>query len=103
MSEIHDSTEGAITDTQQTSIPELTFNEARVLGCLLEKETTTPANYPLTLNALQSACNQSSSRNPVTNLEADEVEETLEELRYKKLVLLVHQSGSRVPKFKHTF
>lgn len=95
--------EGAITDTTtQSAIPQLTFNEARVLGCLLEKEATTPDNYPLSLNTLHSACNQSSNRNPVTDLGTDEVEEALEDLRYKKLVLMVRQSGARVPKFKHT-
>ncbi|NNE90012.1 MAG: YceH family protein [Verrucomicrobiales bacterium] len=85
-----------------TGIPRLSFEETRVLGCLLEKEMTTPDNYPLTLNALHSACNQSSNRDPVTDLGTDEVESALEDLRYKKLALLVHQAGARVPKAKHT-
>ena len=46
---------------------QLTFQEARILGCLLEKEILTPASYPLTQNALIAACNQSSSREPVTH------------------------------------
>jgi len=83
-------------------LPVLTFAEARVLGCLLEKETTTPDAYPLTFNALHSACNQSSNRDPVTDLGTDEVEEAMEGLRYKKLSMLVHQAGARVPKCKHT-
>lgn len=87
---------------ESASNTKLTFNEARVLGCLLEKEATTPDNYPLTPNSLHSACNQSSNRNPVTDLGTDEVEEALEGLRYKNLALLVHQSGARVPKAKHT-
>lgn len=83
-------------------IPVLTFAESRVLGCLLEKEATTPQGYPLTLNSLHSACNQASNRNPVTDLGTDEVEEAAEGLRYKNLALLVHQAGARVPKIKHT-
>jgi uncharacterized protein len=83
-------------------IPQLTFAEARVLGCLLEKEFTTPDYYPLTLNSLHAACNQSSNRHPVTDLGTDEVSEAMEGLRYKNLGLLVHQAGARVPKNKHT-
>ncbi len=81
---------------------QLTFQEARVLGCLIEKEATTPDNYPLTLNSLHSACNQSSNRDPVTDLGTDEVEDALETLRLKKLALMVRQAGARVPKYKHT-
>ena len=65
----------------ETSKPEplvLTFAESRVLGCLLEKESTTPDQYPLTFNSLHSACNQSSNRDPVTDLGTDEVEEAME-------------------------
>lgn len=80
----------------------LSFEEARVLGCLLEKEATTPDYYPLTLNALQAACNQSSNRDPHTDFDTDVVEEAMEGLRYKGLSLLVHQSGARVAKNKHT-
>ena len=81
---------------------QLTFEESRVLGCLLEKEATTPDHYPLTLNSLHSACNQSSNRDPVTDLGTDIVEEAMEGLRYKQLAILVHQAGARVPKCKHT-
>ena len=56
----------------------LTFEEARVLGCLIEKEATTPDHYPLTLNGLHSACNQSSNRNPVVDFGTDQVEGILE-------------------------
>ncbi len=98
------------TDEPQTETPpseksglvQLSFTEARVLGCLLEKEATTPDYYPLTLNALHSACNQSSNREPVTDLGTDEVEEAMEGLRYKHLGILVHQAGARVAKNKHT-
>jgi len=81
---------------------QLSFEEARVLGCLLEKEATTPDYYPLTLNALQAACNQSSNRDPHTDFGTDTVEEAMEGLRYKGLSLLVHQAGARVAKNKHT-
>ncbi len=87
---------------RESLIPQLTFEEARVLGCLLEKESTTPDHYPLTLNALQSACNQSSNRNPVVDFGTDTVEEAVEGLRYKNLALLVRQAGARVAKIKHT-
>lgn len=80
----------------------LSFEESRVLGCLLEKEATTPDHYPLTMNALFSACNQSSNRNPVVEFGTDTVEEALEGLRYKKIALLVHQAGARVAKCRHT-
>jgi len=89
-------------ESDAPALPLLTFAEARVLGCLLEKESTTPDAYPLTFNALHSACNQSSNRDPVTDLGTDEVEEAMEGLRYKKLSMLVHQAGARVPKCKHT-
>ncbi|MGY8640183.1 MAG: YceH family protein [Verrucomicrobiales bacterium] len=92
-----------VTENENASdLPMLTFEEARVLGCLLEKEMSTPEHYPLTLNQLHSACNQKSSREPVVDFGTDTVEEAMEALRYKKLSLLVHQAGARVPKNKHT-
>lgn len=76
--------------------------ETRVLGCLLEKERTTPDAYPLTLLALQSACNQKSSRWPVMSLTTQEIESALDRMRYEKhVVYQVAQAGSRVPKFEH--
>ncbi len=80
---------------------QLTFAECRVLGCLLEKESTTPAYYPLTLNSLQSACNQTSNRQPVTELEERSIEKALFGLREKGLAVKVHAAGSRSPKYKH--
>jgi len=80
----------------------LTFSEARVLGCLLEKESLTPDQYPLTSNALQAACNQSSNREPVVRFDAATVEEAAAGLRHKKLAVLVHQAGARVAKCRHT-
>jgi hypothetical protein len=82
-------------------VPQLTPNEVRVLGSLIEKQVTTPEYYPLTLNALTLACNQKNNRNPVTTLSEDEVEQALDSLREKNLAYVFHGSTSRVPKFKH--
>lgn len=79
----------------------LNLIEVRVLGCLLEKEVTTPEYYPLTLNALLAACNQKSNRDPVMDLEEREVFRAVETLREKHLVVRVDLAGSRVPKFRH--
>jgi len=73
----------------------LTVVEGRVLGCLLEKERTVPDQYPLTLNALVSACNQSSSRDPVMHLADHEVEAALVSLKTQGLLRFVHPSHGR--------
>ena len=96
------SEESSAPETASTKPAFLTFEESRVLGCLLEKEATVPDQYPLTFNSLHSACNQSSNREPVVDFGTDTVEEAMEGLRYKKLSILVHQAGARVPKCKHT-
>src|SRR6476659_5046966 len=75
--------------------------EIRVLGSLVEKQVTTPEYYPLTLNSLTLACNQKNNRNPVTNLNEDDVAQALESLREKNLTYVFHGSTSRVPKYKH--
>src|SRR6185312_12377312 len=75
--------------------------EVRVLGALLEKDLTTPEYYPLTLNALQNACNQKSSREPVVNYDETTVAQGLELLRQKQLVLKVTGAGHRVEKYAH--
>src|SRR4051812_3562708 len=80
---------------------QLNPNEARVLGVLIEKATTTPEQYPLSLNALTNGANQKNNRDPVLALSEDEVFEAVEGLRAKQLVIRVDQVGSRVPKFKH--
>lgn len=74
--------------------------EARVLGCLIEKEMTTPEYYPLSLNALTNACNQKSNREPVMALEEDAVVRALDSLRFKQLAVL-SADGGRVPKYRH--
>src|SRR6187431_811849 len=80
----------------------LTFAEARVLGCLLEKESTTPDNYPLSLTALTAACNQKSNRAPVVEWDEPAVEEAMAGLRRKHLGAMINIAGARVPKYKHT-
>lgn len=81
---------------------EITLNEieVRVLGGLIEKELATPEYYPLTLNALTSACNQKSNRDPVVNLDEGEVVRALDALRFKQLAV-VSAEGGRVPKYRH--
>jgi len=78
---------------------ELTDIQVRVLGCLMEKKETTPDQYPLTLNALRNACNQKSSRSPVTNYTEGEVGHTLRELEGIELASEVW--GSRVARWEH--
>jgi len=80
---------------------ELTPAEARVLGCLIEKEITTPEYYPMTLNAVVAASNQRSNRDPVVEWDDAVVENALDGLRRKRLAVMIHLSGSRVPKYKH--
>jgi uncharacterized protein YceH (UPF0502 family) len=75
--------------------------EVRVLGALIEKEITTPDYYPLSLNGLVSACNQSSNRHPVVHYDDATVAEALDALREKKLVHLIARGDSRVNKYRH--
>jgi uncharacterized protein len=77
--------------------------EARVIGCLIEKERTTPEQYPLSLNTLISACNQKSSRDPITNLDEGTVLQIVEGLIAKRLVSEKTGFGSRVTKYQHRF
>jgi len=75
--------------------------ETRILGCLLEKERVTPENYPLSLNGLAAACNQSTNRDPVVSFDEKNVEEALFTLREKKLATVIFGAGSRVQKYRH--
>jgi uncharacterized protein len=75
--------------------------ETRVLGCLIEKERLTPENYPLSLNSLMLACNQSTSRDPVVAYDEKTVEHALQDLRSKQLATMIWGAGSRVQKFRH--
>jgi uncharacterized protein YceH (UPF0502 family) len=82
---------------------ELTPLEARVIGCLIEKQITTPDQYPLSLNALVNACNQKSNRDPLLDLEEAVVQQTIDGLAKKHLVMEKSGFGSRVPKYQHRF
>ncbi len=79
----------------------LTAVETRILGCLLEKERTTPENYPLSLHALTAACNQSTNREPITSFDEATVERGLDGLREKKLATVIWGAGARVQKYRH--
>ncbi|MCC9606028.1 YceH family protein [Blastopirellula sp. JC732] len=74
--------------------------QRRILGVLIEKAKTTPDAYPMTLNGLTTGCNQKSNRDPQMNLDADDVEEALDQLREIGAVAEVHGDG-RVVKFRH--
>lgn len=77
--------------------------EQRVLGCLIEKEITTPDQYPLSLNALTNACNQKSNREPVMSLSEADVQDCLARLKEKRLITVETGFGSRVMKYRHRF
>jgi uncharacterized protein YceH (UPF0502 family) len=79
----------------------LTDVEVRILGSLMEKESVTPDNYPLSLNALAAACNQLSNREPVMQLGDDTVKYAVNNLRQQSLVRAIQPSDSRVMKFQH--
>jgi uncharacterized protein YceH (UPF0502 family) len=75
--------------------------QVRILGCLLEKERTTPDSYPLTMNGLLAACNQTSSRNPVVRLDEATVGNALQNLRAENLVRIVYSRSNRADKYRH--
>ena len=86
-----------------TNLPTLDAVEQRVLGCLLEKQITVPASYPLTLNALRTGCNQASNRDPVTAFDDRTVETTARALRDRELLRIVWaDTGRRVLKYHQT-
>ncbi|MEI6861389.1 MAG: DUF480 domain-containing protein [Verrucomicrobiota bacterium] len=82
--------------------PPLSALEARVLGCLIEKELTTPDVCPLTLNSLVNACNQRNNRDPVLDVAAREVETSLESLRHRRLAAIFSGADARVDKYRQT-
>jgi uncharacterized protein YceH (UPF0502 family) len=84
-----------------TNVETLHPVEIRVLGALIEKDITTPEYYPLTVNSLQNACNQKSSRDPVVQFDEQTVEQALEMLRNKHLVIRISGTGHRVEKWGH--
>jgi len=81
----------------------LTLHETRVIGALIEKEVTTPEQYPLSINALTNACNQKSNRDPVLSLSDEVVQNVVDELVKKRLLTLKTGFGSRVTKCQHRF
>lgn len=81
---------------------QLSLNETRVIGVLIEKEVTTPDQYPMSLNALTNACNQKTNREPVLNLSSSEVQDCLDTLAKQGLVI-ESRVGNRTPKYKHRF
>ncbi len=83
------------------TLPDLSAEEQRVLGALIEKSRTTPDYYPMTLNSLTAACNQKSSRNPVVNYNDETVTLTLNSLKIKGLISTATGGSSRATKYKH--
>src|SRR5450755_334775 len=84
-------------------IPQLSALEARVIGSLIEKQITTPEQYPLSLNALVLACNQKSNRDPVLELTDRAVQDLVDALMRKHMVIEKSGFGSRVPKYQQRF
>src|SRR6056297_3506727 len=93
------SSEESSKESQLPLNPPLSATEARVLGCLIEKEGTTPETYPLTQNATVTACNQKTSRNPVMKLDPGKVGQTLRALEQRKLVR--SEYGARASRYYH--
>lgn len=82
---------------------QLTAIEARVIGCLLEKQVTTPEQYPLSINGVVTACNQKTNREPVMNLSEHEVQDVLDELVKRHYLRTVSGFGNRVTKYEQRF
>lgn len=82
---------------------ELTATEARVIGCLLEKQVTIPEQYPLSVNGVVTACNQKTNREPVMNLSEHEVQEQLDNLVKRHFLRTVSGFGNRVTKYEQRF
>jgi uncharacterized protein YceH (UPF0502 family) len=80
---------------------DLTAAEIRVLGCMLEKQRTTPETYPLSLNALRLACNQSTNRDPVVDYDEPTIRDALHRLSRRRWARLASGPGSRAPKYRH--
>ncbi|MCX8302174.1 YceH family protein [Enterobacter pseudoroggenkampii] len=82
---------------------QLNGTEARVIGCLLEKQVTTPEQYPLSVNAVTMACNQKTNREPVMNLSEHEVQDVLDALVKRHYLRTVSGFGNRVTKYEQRF
>jgi uncharacterized protein YceH (UPF0502 family) len=82
-------------------VHDLSPEEVRVLGCLLEKQRTTPDAYPLSLNALRAACNQSTNREPVVQYDEETIRDALNRLSRRRFTRLTSYHGSRTAKYRH--
>lgn len=82
---------------------QLTHYEIRIIGCLIEKSLTTPDQYPLSINALTNACNQKSNRDPVLTLTEVEVQDIVDSLMEKRLIVTQFGKTNRVSKYRHRF
>lgn len=82
---------------------QLSMEQQRVIGCLLEKQSTTPEHFPLSLNALTNACNQKSNRAPVVNYTEEQVQTTVDELISLRLITVNEGLSGRVNKYDHRF
>ncbi len=89
--------------SQSPDTRKLSFVEARILGVLIEKEKTTPDTYPLTLHGLTAGCNQKSAREPVLSVSESEVQNALDDLRSRVLVLETYGASGRVLRYAHNF
>ena len=90
--------------TEETSPPEptiLSSRERRILGVLLEKAFTTPSNYPLTVNALVTGCNQKSNRNPLSDYDDDDIEPTLEQMEEKGFTKTIYPQSGYTLRYRH--
>lgn len=87
--------------TEQVSLKDMSRKQRRVLGVLLEKAFTVPDQYPLTLKAATTGCNQKNNRDPVSNYDEDDVADTLTELQERGLVGCLHTEGGRTERYRH--
>lgn len=102
MSDVHDEpTNGPADGAADDGAAQLTAEQARIIGCLLEKERTTPADYPMTANAVTRASNQTTSRSPVVHYDESTVARELDELKRVGLVRFVHSQSNRSTKYRH--
>jgi len=101
MSDTHDVPPGPDAAPAPAAAPDLSPEERRVLGVLLEKSLATPDNYPLTLNSLTSGCNQKSNRDPVVSLEEDDAREALASLQRRHLVMAVRVETGYATRWRH--
>jgi uncharacterized protein YceH (UPF0502 family) len=85
----------------KTGVPQLDQVEARILGCLIEKQHTTPAGYPLTLNSLRLACNQSTNREPVVDFDEQLIFDSIQRLHRLELTRPAGGHSSRASKYRH--